>query len=131
MIDRAKIDELSNRVIGAAMEVHTQLGPGLLESSYEICLCHELGLRGIAAERQLVLPIVYKGVQIDAGYRIDILVEGCLLIELKVVEKVLPLHKAQTLTYLKLSNLWLGLLINFNVEHLRDGITRIVNGTPP
>ena len=88
------------------MEVHSQLGPGLLESGYEACLCQELTLRGIQAERQLVLPIIYKGIQVDTGFRIDVLVEKCLLIELKAVEKITAIHKAQTMTYLKLSNLW-------------------------
>lgn len=113
------------------MEVHSQLGPGLLESGYEACLCQELALRGIQAERQLVLPILYKGIQVDNGYRIDVLVEQCLLLELKAVDKITSVHKAQTMTYLKLSNLWLGLLINFNEVHLKDGITRVVNGELP
>ena len=129
-MDRDRINALSNAVIGAALEVQKTLGPGLLESAYEICLSHELTLRGIPHQTQLVLPVVYKGKQIDADYRIDILVDNCLIIELKSIKEVLPIHKAQTLTYLKLSNLWLAIILNFNVEVLRDGVFRVVNGEP-
>jgi GxxExxY protein len=125
---REEIDSLSNKVIGAAIEVHRCLGPGLLESAYEECLCREFELRGIAFERQASLSIGYKGIQIDAAYRIDILVEKVLILELKSVAKFESIHEAQMLTYLKLKNLWLGLLINFNVSVLKDGIRRIVNG---
>lgn len=130
MQEREKVNQLSNVVIGAAMEVHRALGPGLLESAYEVCLSHELTARGVPHETQLVLPVTYKGLKVNADYRIDILVDGCLILELKAVEKILPIHKAQTLTYLKLTNLWLALLLNFNVEMLRDGIHRVVNGEP-
>ena len=120
-------DELSNIIIGAAIEVHKILGPGLLESAYEECLCYELKQRGIVFERQKALPLIYKDVHLDCGYRVDILVEKLVIIELKAVDKVEPIHDAQVLTYLKLSKLWLGLIINFNVPVLKDGIRRIVN----
>ena len=120
-------NELSNRIIGAALEIHRILGPGLLESAYEECLCYELKQAGLLFERQKSLPVTYKEIHLDCGYRIDILVEKLVIVELKAVEHVEEIHKAQLLTYLKLSNLWLGLLINFNVPLLKDGITRIVN----
>ena len=122
-----KSDELSNRIIGAAIEVHRVLGPGLLESAYEECLCRELTLQDVLFERQKPLPVTYKGIYLDCGYRLDILVEKLVIVELKTVEHIEPIHEAQLLTYLKLSNLWLGLLINFNVPILREGIRRIVN----
>ncbi len=120
------INELSYAVIGAAMEVHRQLGPGLLESAYEVCLCHELSLRGIPFEQQKPLPVVYKGLRLDAGYRVDVLVDKCIVLELKAVEAVHPIHVAQLLTYLKLGGWPLGLLINFNVSVLKEGIQRLV-----
>ena len=120
-------DELSNLIIGAAIEVHRILGPGLLESAYEQCLCHELTLKDISFERQKPLPVTYKGISLDCGYKLDILVEKLVIVELKTVEHIVPIHEAQLLTYLKLSDLWLGLLVNFNVPVLRDGIRRIVN----
>ena len=119
-------EELTREIIGAAMEVHRELGPGLLESTYRICLCYELQLRGLRAETELDLPIVYKGVKLDGGYRIDVLVENTVVIELKAVEKVLPVCEAQLITYLRLSGNRVGLLINFNVPVLKDGITRRV-----
>ncbi|MFP4499942.1 MAG: GxxExxY protein [Candidatus Hydrogenedentota bacterium] len=125
-MEREALNALSNKVIGAAIEVHKELGPGLLESTYEACLCHELSLQGIACRRQLVLPITYKGLQVEEGYRIDVLVEDELILELKAVEEVTELHKAQLLTYLRLSKCWLGLLLNFNVPKMRDGIVRLV-----
>jgi len=109
------------------MEVHQQLGPGLLESTYEECVCHELRLKGIYFERQKPLPVVYKGVKLECGYRLDVVVERCLILELKAIETLLPIHEAQLLTYLKLSQLTLGLLINFNVPILKQGIKRLVN----
>jgi len=109
------------------MKVHTALGPGLLESVYEKCLKHELVKRGLRVESQMWLPVVYDGTEIEGGYKIDLLVEEIVVVELKVVEQILPIHKAQLLSYLKLSNKNVGLLINFNVVHLRDGIRRIVN----
>lgn len=120
-------DELSNQIIGAAIEVHRILGPGLLESTYEQCLCHELTLKNISFERQKPLPVTYKGIYLNCGYRLDILVEKLVIVELKTVEHIEPIHEAQLLTYLKLSDLWLGLLVNFNVPVLKDGIRRIVN----
>lgn len=119
-------DPISATVIGAAIEVHRVLGPGLLESAYEECLCHELSLRGIAFERQLALPVDYKGVRLDCGYRLDIVLPGRLIVELKAVEQLAPIHDAQLLTYLKLSGIRTGLLLNFNVPLLRDGIRRLV-----
>lgn len=108
--------------------VHVALGPGLLESAYEQCLCHELAFRGLAFKRQLDLPITYKGAKLDCGYRIDLLVEDCIVVELKCVESTLPIHKAQLITYLKLSGCKLGYLVNFNVPFIKNGIKRIVNG---
>jgi GxxExxY protein len=121
------INELSSKIIGAAIEVHKKLGPGLLESVYEECICHELSLRGISFERQKPLPVVYKGKKLDCGYRLDIVVEKAIILELKSCEKIEPIHRAQLLTYLKLSGLNLGLLLNFNTPVMRDGIVRIVN----
>ena len=109
------------------MTVHSELGPGLLESTYEACLVHELNSRNIKSQNQLTLPVIYKQAQIDTGYRIDLLVEGKVIIELKAVEKLLAIHEAQLLTYLKLSNKKIGLLINFNSLRLKHGIKRIAN----
>ena len=117
---------LSPRVIGLAIDVHRQLGPGLLESAYEECLCFELREAGIAYRRQVPLPIVYKDVRLDCGYRIDVMVEGELIIEIKSLERILPIHEAQILTYLKLAHLRAGLLMNFNSVLLKDGIKRYV-----
>lgn len=125
------INIISGMIIEAAMKVHSALGPGLLESTYEACLLHELRKMGLKAVSQLILPIEYDGVNIDAGYRIDCLVEDLVIVELKAVEKMVPLYEAQLLTYLKLSKKslgFLGLLINFNVVHLKDGIKRMANG---
>ena len=121
-----RFDELSNRVIGCAIEVHRVLGPGLLESTYEQCLAHELGLAGIAFRLQWPLPVEYKGVHLDCGYRVDVLVEDKLVLELKAVEEVLGIHQAQLLTYMNLANIRTGLLINFNVKQLKTGIKRFV-----
>lgn len=121
-------DRLSYDIVGAAIEVHRHLGPGLLESAYETCLSREFLLRGISFERQVPLPLCYRGIAVDCGYRLDLIVEGLVVIEVKAVEKVLPIHKAQVLTYLKLLKLNLGMLINFNVEILRLGIYRIIMG---
>jgi GxxExxY protein len=119
-----KINELTEKVIGCAIEVHKTLGPGLLEMAYEQCLAKELNLAGISFETQAPLPIKYKGIKLECGYRIDFLVEKILLIELKSIEKVLDIHKAQILTYMKLANINVGLLINFNVKLLKNGIQR-------
>ena len=120
------INELTGDVIGAAIEVHKILGPGLLESAYEECLCHELRLRSIRFERQRELPIEYKGVTLDCGYRLDVVVENKVILELKAREALEPIHEAQLLTYLKLTGIKMGLLINFNVPMLRQGIKRLV-----
>ena len=121
-----EFDALSNRVIGCALEVHRALGPGLLESAYERCLAHELERNSIAFASQQPLPIKYKDVHLDCGYRVDLLVEDKLVLELKAVERVQPVHEAQLLTYMKLAQVQIGLLINFNVPRLRDGIKRYV-----
>jgi len=120
-------NQLSEKVIGMCIEIHRSLGPGLLESTYEECLCYELSKAGLVFERQKPIPVKYKEVNLDCGYRIDILVEKNLLIELKSVERILPIHEAQILTYMKLSDIHLGLLINFNVTILTKGIKRFVN----
>jgi len=122
-----EINDITGSIVDAAMKVHTALGPGLLESVYEKCLKHELVKRGLRVESQMWLPVVYDGTEMEGGYKIDLLVEEIVVVELKVVEQILPIHKAQLLSYLKLSNKNVGLLINFNVVHLRDGIRRIVN----
>lgn len=116
-------------IIGAAIEVHRTLGPGLLESVYEECLAREFADAGIAFSRQQQLPVMYKGKDIGCGYRLDFMVENLVVVELKAVEDVLPIHRSQVLTYLRLSEKWLGLLINFNVHRLVDGVTRLVNGS--
>jgi len=121
-----QFDELSNRVIGCAIEVHKELGPGLLESSYEACLSHELSLSSIDHKTQVGLPIEYKGLKLDCGYRMDVLVGEKLVIELKSVKELEPIHEAQLLTYLKLSKIRTGLLINFNVTKLQRGLRRFV-----
>jgi GxxExxY protein len=122
------INQISGKIIEAAMRVHSALGPGLLESAYEACLLHELRKLGLVVLSQVTLPLRYDGLSIDAGYRIDLMVEDRVIVELKAVEKILPIHEAQILSYLKISNKQVGLLINFNVVHLKNGIKRIVNG---
>ena len=125
------INDVTNTVIGAAIAVHRELGPGLLESTYEKCLAFELASSGYTVECEKPLPIVYKGVQIDCGYRIDMLVAGLVVVELKAVEALSAIDQAQLLSYLKLSGSPVGLLINFNVRLLKDGIRRFVSGTQP
>jgi len=122
-----RINAITQEVIGAAIAVHRTLGPGLLESAYEACLAYELTERGLAVERQKGLPVAYRGVRVDCGYRIDLLVEGLVVVELKAVEKLDSIHEAQLLSYLKLSGCRVGLLINFNVKLLKHGIRRMVN----
>jgi GxxExxY protein len=122
------LNELTDSIIGAAMEVHRTLGPGLLESTYEMCLCRELNIRGIRFERQVPIPVEYKGVKLDCGYRADIIVDGTILVEIKAIDLLLPIHDAQVLTYLKLGGWKIGLLINFNVELLKHGLRRRVLG---
>lgn len=121
-------NEISSRRIGASIEVHKQLGPGLLESTYEICLGHELKLMGLEVKQQVPLPVIYKDVKLNAGYRIDMIVENKVIIEIKSVDALAPIHTAQILTYLKLKDLKLGLLINFNEIKVIDGLKRIING---
>ncbi len=128
-ITRNTIQEISHAVITAAMRVHSELGPGLLESAYTACLQHELKKAGLKSDAQVGLPVVYDGVKLDLGYRIDLLVEDLVIVELKSVDAIAPVHQAQIISYLKLSGRSLGLLINFKVAHLKDGIKRFVNGT--
>ena len=125
-----RFDEISDVVIGACIEIHQHLGPGLLESAYEECLCYELSAREIPFERQKPLPVFYKCVRLNCGYQIDLVVAQKLIVELKAVEELLPIHEAQLLTYLKLSNLPVGLLINFHVPVLKHGLKRMVNSFP-
>ena len=120
-------NKTTENIIGAAIEVHRALGPGLLESTYEACLAYELMERGLKVERQKTLPVKYRGVHLDCGYRIDLLVENLVIVELKVVERLEAIHEAQLLSYLKLSGTPIGLLLNFNVIQLRRGIRRLVN----
>ena len=121
------INEVSGSVVDAAMKVHTQLGPGLLESAYQACLAYELRKRGLDVQTQVSLPVIYDEVRIDCGYRVDPLVERSVLVEIKAVSKLLPIHEAQLLSYLKLGGFWAGLLINFHVPRLKEGIKRMVN----
>lgn len=127
MTNKNELDAISRSIIGAAIEVHKALGPGLLESAYESCLAFELAERGHSVERQKAVPISYKSVQVEAGFRLDLLVDEEIIVELKAVESILPLHKAQLMTYLKLTGLRVGLLMNFNVSVLRQGLQRVVN----
>lgn len=128
MRDARVLNELSHRVIGAAIEVHRHLGPGLLESVYEHCLCYELSAMRLPYARQMAVPLVYKGWRLDWRYRLDLVVDEGLVIEVKTVDHLLPVHVAQVLTYLKLSGFPLALLINFNSPVLKNGIRRVVNG---
>jgi len=122
-------NEIANKVIGLGIEIHKELGPGLLESAYKECMYYKIGKSGLFVEKEKPMPLVYEGVKLDCGYRIDLLVEKRLVIEIKSVEALNDIHLAQTLTYLKLGNYKLGLLINFNVILLKDGIKRVINGT--
>ena len=122
------VNQTTEAIIGAAIEVHKHLGPGLLESAYEECLCHELNLRDIPFQRQIPLPVVYKGTKLDCGYRIDLLVKNEVVVELKAIEGILPIHEAQTLTYMRLGDWKVGLIINFNVPIVVKGIKRLVLG---
>jgi len=125
-----EFDEITEQVIGAAIEVHRATGPGLLESAYQMCSRRELTLRGIPFQHELPLPVSYKGLMLDCGYRLDLLVMGAVVVEVKCVAKIEPIHEAQLLTYLRLGGWKLGLLINFNVKVLKDGIRRKVLGLP-
>ncbi|ALC17244.1 GxxExxY protein [Desulfuromonas soudanensis] len=120
------LKELTNQIIAAAIEVHRHLGPGLLESAYEECFCHELSLRRLLFERQRPLPLEYKGIQLDCGYRIDLLIANLVIVELKCVEKIIPVHEAQLLTYLRLAGVKVGLIMNFHEPKLTNGIRRMV-----
>ena len=124
---RDELNHISGKIIEFAINVHKEPGPGMLEGAYEVCLVHELVRHGFEVQRQVVLPIVYQGIRLDAGYRIDLLVEGSVIVELKAVEKLHPVHEAQLLSYLRMSDLRLGLLINFNEKLLKDGVRRVVN----
>ena len=124
--DRAERDPLTDKVIGLAIEVHRVLGPGLLESAYEECFCYELKSHEILFRRQVLLPVVYKNIKLDCGYRMDVVVDERLVVELKTVDRLLPTHDAQLLTYLKPSEIKTGLLLNFNTAVLKDGIRRLV-----
>lgn len=122
-----EVDKVARQVVDAAYSIHNSLGPGLLESVYEACLAHELIKRGLNIERQITLPIIYDNIRLDAGLRLDLIVNNCLIVELKAVDAIIPVHKAQLLTYLKLTGHRLGLLINFNVPVIKDGIHRIAS----
>ena len=124
---KVEINQITETIIGAAIEVHKALGPGLLESAYEACLAFEIGERGIKIVKQVPLPVIYKDVQLDCGYRLDLLVEDQVIVELKAIEALNDVHRAQLLSYLKISGLQVGLLINFNVRLLKNGIVRLVN----
>ena len=130
MTDKAQLDRTTEHIIGGAIDVHRSLGPGLLESAYETCLAFELADRGLTVERQKTLPVTYRQVKLDAGYRLDLLVERSVIVEVKAVDRLSPIHQAQLLSYLKLSGCKVGLLINFNVKILRNGIRRVVNNFP-
>jgi GxxExxY protein len=121
-------NEIGERVLGCALKVHKALGPGLLESAYEACLIHELQLSGLNLDRQLKLPVVYRGMTIDTGYRLDLLIEKLVVVEIKAVEAIADIHRAQLLSYLKFGGWRLGYVLNFNVRLFRDGITRMVSG---
>jgi GxxExxY protein len=127
MRSRDELNDISGKIIEFSIKVHKALGPGMLEGAYEICLMHELVQHGFQVQSQLTLPIIYDGVRLDAGYRIDLLVEESVIVELKAIDRLLPVHEAQLLSYLRMSDLRLGLLINFNVKLLRDGVRRVVN----
>ena len=130
MIEGENLNRITESIISAAIEVHRALGPGLLESAYEACLIFELAQRGLKVEQQKPLPVVYREVKLDCGYRLDLLVEEAVIVEVKAVERLMPIHQAQLLSYLKLSGCKVGLLINFNVKVLKDGIRRVVNDFP-
>jgi GxxExxY protein len=130
MDENIRLDQITRRIIGAAIEVHRALGPGLLESAYEACLAFELVHAGFNVERQKPLPVVYKEVKLDCGYRLDLLVDDTVVVEIKAVDEIVPIHKAQLLSYLRLLDKRVGLLINFHVRVLKDGVTRVVNDFP-
>jgi GxxExxY protein len=129
-MERDQLEAWAAEIVDAAIEVHRELGPGLLESAYEMALCRELSLRGISFDRQKPMPVSYKGVSLDCGYRIDLLIEGKIVIELKSVDELAPIHEAQVMTYLKLSGCHLAFLFNFNTRLLNNGLKRVVRGLP-
>jgi GxxExxY protein len=126
MAPKLRYEDLTEQILGAAIEVHKSLGPGLMESVYEECLCHELNLRGLRFERQVIVPVAYKGVKLDCGYKLDLLIESTVILELKCVDRITSVHEAQLLTYMKLLNKPVGFVINFSVAVLRAGIVRRV-----
>ena len=130
MSDKEELDGITEKIIGAAIQVHRALGQGLLESAYETCLAFELVDRGLKVEQQKPLPVVYREIKLDAGYRLDLLVDGAVIVEVKAVDRLAPIHDAQILSYLKLSGCKVGLPINFNVNVLKEGIKRVVNNYP-
>ncbi|HEX2593746.1 MAG TPA: GxxExxY protein [Rhizomicrobium sp.] len=121
-------NEIGSVIVAAAMKVHSALGPGLLESAYAACLAHEIRKAGLSARQEVMQPIHYDGLELDNGYRLDLLVEECVVVELKAIDAVLPVHRAQLLSYMRLGDYKLGYLLNFHVAHMRDGIARLVNG---
>lgn len=123
-----EINKITEAIIGAAMKIHTALGPGLLEKAYQVCLAHELRKMGFRVETEVALPVIYDGVRVELGYRIDLIVNDLVIVELKCAEKIIPVYEAQIISYLKLSGKKVGLLINFHVRHLRDGIRRFIEG---
>ncbi len=130
MNEKGKLDLITRRIIGAAIEVHKHLGPGLLESAYEVCLAYELRQLGFKVDQQVPLPVLYKHVKLDCGYRLDLLVEDLVIVEVKAVEHLAPIHDAQLLSYLTLSGRHVGLLLNFHVQIMKNGLKRIVNEFP-
>jgi len=130
MLEKQRLNQITESIIGAAIDVHRGLGPGLLESAYEACLAFELAQRGLKVEQQKPLPVVYKDVRLDCGYRLDLLIEDAVIAEIKAVDRLAPIHKAQLLSYLKLTDCKVGLLLNFNVQVLKQGIRRVVNNFP-
>jgi GxxExxY protein len=130
MEEKDRLDQITRRIIGAAIEMHKELGPGLLESAYEVCLAFELRQMGSKVDVQKPLPVVYKDVKLDCGYRLDLVVEDSVIVEIKAIERLAPIHDAQLLSYLRLSNKRVGLLLNFHVRVLKDGLKRIVNEFP-
>ena len=123
-------EQVGRAVVDAAIQVHSELGPGLLESTYEACLAYEIGRRGIEVRTQVALPVRYRGMRLEAGYRVDMLLDSCVIVELKAVESILPVHMSQLLGYLKLSGVSLSYLLNFNVKSMKGGIKRVVNNYP-
>lgn len=130
MDEEERLNKITETIIGVAINVHRALGPGLLESAYEACMVHDLAQAGLKVEQQKPLPIVYRGVKLECAYRLDLMIENEVIVEIKSVEKLLPIHQAQLMSYLKLSNCKVGLLINFNIRVLKNGIKRVVNNFP-